>query len=115
MSAPGAISGSLDRPGPELSATLGRLCVRVLLACGLLLIFVPLLLTLYLSVFDEKLILFPPRGYTLSWYSAILPNFGGAIAVSVELAAGSVVGALLLGVPAGIAEWMLRAANPEAE
>jgi putative spermidine/putrescine transport system permease protein len=94
---------SLYRPRSTLSAALGRFGVSVLVACGLLVIFVPLLLTLYLSVFDEKLILFPPRGYTLSWYAAILPNFGGAIAITVELAVASVVGSLLLGVPAGIA------------
>jgi putative spermidine/putrescine transport system permease protein len=63
---------------------------------------VPLLLTLYLSLFDEKLILFPPRGYTLSWYSAIWPNFGDAIVTSLELGAGAVAGSLLLGIPAGI-------------
>jgi putative spermidine/putrescine transport system permease protein len=67
-----------------------------------LLIVVPLLLTLYLSIFDEKLILFPPRGYTLNWYPAILPNFGAAIVTSLELGAAAVIGSLLLGVPAGI-------------
>jgi putative spermidine/putrescine transport system permease protein len=94
---------SIQRPFPNLSAVLGRSCVWTLIVCGLLVIFVPLLLTLYLSVFDEKLILFPPRGYTLSWYAAILPNFGGAVAITIELAAASVVGSLLIGVPAGIA------------
>jgi putative spermidine/putrescine transport system permease protein len=94
---------SIQRPFPNLSAILGRSCVWTLIVCGLLVIFVPLLLTLYLSVFDEKLILFPPRGYTLSWYAAILPNFGGAVAITIELAAASVVGSLLIGVPAGIA------------
>ncbi len=67
---------TLDRPQPELSGALGRFFLGALIACGLLIIFVPLLLTLYLSVFDEKLISFPPRGYTLSWYRAIVPNFG---------------------------------------
>src|SRR5271169_1847539 len=94
---------SIPRPSPNLSAILGRSCVWALIVCGLLVIFVPLLLTLYLSVFNEKLILFPPRGYTLSWYAAILPNFGGAVAITVELAVASVVGSLLIGVPAGIA------------
>ena len=74
-----------------------------LIIIGLLIIFVPLLLTLYLSVFDEKLIAFPPPGYTLSWYPAILPTFGSAVVTSLELAFGSVIGSLLLGVPAGIA------------
>ena len=88
---------------PEISATLGGWCVRLLVAAGLLVIFVPMLLTLYLSLFDEKLILFPPRGYTLSWYGAIWANFGGSVAVTLELALASVAGSLLVGVPAGIA------------
>src|SRR5579863_2324379 len=79
-----------------------RVVVLALIACGAALIVVPLLLTLYLSVFNEKLILFPPRGYTLDWYPAIVPNFGSAIVTSVQLAASSVAGSLLFGVPAGI-------------
>ena len=71
-------------------------------ACGVVLIVVPLLLTIYLSVFDEKLILFPPRGYTLSWYRAIVPNFGGAFITSLKLAAASASASLMLGIPAGI-------------
>lgn len=94
---------SLHHARPEPSAAIGRLGIWTLIVCGLLVIFVPLLLTLYLSVFDEQLIAFPPPGYTLSWYAAIIPNFGGAVVVSLELAFGSVVGSLLLGVPAGIA------------
>jgi putative spermidine/putrescine transport system permease protein len=79
-----------------------RVVVLGLIGCGATLIVVPLLLTLYLSLFDEKLILFPPRGYTLSWYPAILPNFGNAVLTSVKLGAASVAGSLLLGIPAGI-------------
>jgi len=72
------------------------------IACGAVLIVVPLLLTFYLSVFDEKLILFPPRGYTLAWYSAIAPSFGRSVVASLQLGALSVAGSLLLGIPAGI-------------
>jgi putative spermidine/putrescine transport system permease protein len=82
---------------------LGRVSLWVLIGPGLLVIFVPMLLTAYLSVFDEKLILFPPRGYTLGWYGAIWPNFGDAVAITIELAIASVLGSLILGVPAGIA------------
>jgi putative spermidine/putrescine transport system permease protein len=70
---------------------------------GLLLIFLPLVLTAYLSVFADRLITFPPSGYTLSWYRQVLPNFGGSILTSVEIALLSVGLAVLLGVPAGIA------------
>ena len=76
---------------------------HLLVVIGVALIGVPLALTLYLSLFDEKLILFPPRGYTLSWYPAIIPNFGGPLLTSLELAVLAVAGSLLLGVPAGIA------------
>ena len=79
-----------------------RALVLALVTAGATLIVVPLLLTLYLSVFDEKLILFPPRGYTLSWYPAILPNFGKAVLTSVQLGVAAVGGSLLLGIPAGI-------------
>jgi putative spermidine/putrescine transport system permease protein len=92
-----------ERAHDDILALLGRVLVWALIAAGLVIIFVPLLLTLYLSLFNEKLILFPPAGYTLSWYAAIIPNFGDAIVISLELAVGSVIGSLLIGVPAGIA------------
>lgn len=79
-----------------------RAIVHGLIVCGAILIVVPLLLTLYLSVFNEQLILFPPRGYTLSWYPAILPNFGAAILTSLQLGLAAVSGSLLIGLPAGI-------------
>jgi putative spermidine/putrescine transport system permease protein len=79
-----------------------RAIIVALIACGAALIIVPLLLTLYLSVFDEKLILFPPRGYTLAWYAAIVANFGKAAMTSLRLGALSVVGSLAIGIPAGI-------------
>jgi putative spermidine/putrescine transport system permease protein len=88
--------------GRGVFARLEEAGVNVIVWVGIGLIGVPLLLTLYLSVFNEKLILFPPRGYTLAWYAAIVPNFGGAIVVSFELALASVMGSLLIGVPAGI-------------
>ena len=93
---------------------LGHAVVTALIVCGIIIIFVPLLLTLYLSFFDEKLIIFPPHGYTLSWYGAILPNFGDSIVISLELAFWSVVGSLLLGVPAGIALWRHRSRTTSA-
>jgi putative spermidine/putrescine transport system permease protein len=79
-----------------------RTIVLALIICGAVLIVVPLLLTLYLSLFDEKLVLFPPRGYTLDWYSAIVPNFGGAVLTSLRLGAFAVAGSLAIGIPAGI-------------
>jgi putative spermidine/putrescine transport system permease protein len=85
-----------------LGAWVERAAVWLLIGCGAALIFVPLLVTLYLSVFDEKLIVFPPHGYTLHWYGQIIPQFGSALATSLEVAVASVAVSLLLGVPAGI-------------
>ena len=76
--------------------------VTALIVLGAAVIFVPLLLTFYLSVFDETLITFPPHGYTLRWYARILPEFGGALRTSLETAVVAVVVSLLVGVPAGI-------------
>lgn len=87
----------------RLLPRLERAGVSLAIAAGVAIVGVPLLLTIYLSLFDEKLILFPPRGYTLAWYPAIIPNFGAAILTSFELAFASVAGSLLLGIPAGIA------------
>ncbi len=85
------------------AAALERALLRALLALGLIAIFLPLALTLYLSVFDETLIVFPPRGYTLRWYPMILPQFGAPLLTSLRVAAVAVAVSLLLGVPAGIA------------
>jgi putative spermidine/putrescine transport system permease protein len=76
--------------------------VSLLVALGVALIGVPLVLTLYLSVFDEKLILFPPHAYTLAWYPALSASFGAPIWTSLRLGIAAVAGSLLLGVPAGI-------------
>lgn len=83
-------------------AMLGRPVMAVLLGLGGAMIFLPLLLTLYLSTFSDAFIVFPPSGYSLKWYPAIIPQFGGAIATSVELAVLSVVTSLAVGLPAGI-------------
>ena len=81
---------------------LSRAVVRALVALGIAAVFLPLVLTLYLSVFDETIIVFPPRGYTLTWYARILDTFGGALGTSLMVALTATACSLLLGVPAGI-------------
>jgi putative spermidine/putrescine transport system permease protein len=76
--------------------------VSLLVSLGVALIGVPLFLTLYLSIFDEKLILFPPHAYTLDWYKHIPATFGAPIWTSLQLAIAATICGLLLGVPAGI-------------
>ena len=74
----------------------------LLALCAVAMIFLPLVLTFYLSVFDETLIVFPPHGYTLRWYARIWPEFGDALRTSFFAAIAAVVVSLLIGVPAGI-------------
>jgi putative spermidine/putrescine transport system permease protein len=85
-----------------MTGALERFGLGVLVWLGVAVIGVPLLLTVYLSFFDEKLILFPPHAYTLTWYVRIFGTFGGAVLTSLELALAAVAGSLLVGVPAGI-------------
>ena len=79
-----------------------RWTVNTLVGVAVAVIFVPLVLTVYLSVFDETLIVFPPRGYTMRWYARILPEFGGPLRTSGLTAVTATFVSLLIGVPAGI-------------
>ncbi len=101
--APAAARRGMGVPTWQLAAAAERAGVWLLIAIGIAAIFVPLLLTIYLSFFNEKLILFPPHGYTVSWYGAILPNFGAAIVTSLELGLAAVACSLVVGVPAAVA------------
>jgi putative spermidine/putrescine transport system permease protein len=97
---------STIRPATRAPAplrTAERIAMATLIACGGIVIVGPLLLTLYLSVFDETIILFPPKGYTLHWYAAMVPQFARPLLVSLEIGVVAVVGSLLVGVPAGLA------------
>src|SRR4051812_14537939 len=86
----------------SIGAAAQRWTVNTLVGVAIAAIFVPLLLTLYLSVFDETLIVFPPKGYTLSWYPRIIPEFGKALRTSGLTAVTATCLSLLIGVPAGI-------------
>jgi putative spermidine/putrescine transport system permease protein len=95
----------------DLSTTMQRAGTTILVAIALAMIFVPLVLTAYLSVFNETLIVFPPpHGYTLSWYARILATFGPAIRTSLVTALGASAISLAIGVPAaiGLARYRFR-------
>jgi putative spermidine/putrescine transport system permease protein len=80
----------------------GRAATRLLIVLACLTIFLPMLLTLYLSLFNEQMIVFPPHGYTLAWYPRIAANFGAPIWNSLRIALAAVALSLLIGIPAGI-------------
>ena len=89
-------------PSSAASEAAGRWLVRLLLAAAIAVVFVPLVLTFYLSVFDEALIVFPPHAYTARWYARILPEFGTALRTSLLVALAAAAVSLVLGVPAAI-------------
>jgi putative spermidine/putrescine transport system permease protein len=80
----------------------GRAATTLLIVLACLTIFLPMLLTLYLSLFNEQMIVFPPHGYTLAWYPRIAANFGAPIWNSLRIALAAVALSLLIGIPAGI-------------
>jgi putative spermidine/putrescine transport system permease protein len=80
----------------------GRAATTTLIALAGLTIFLPMLLTLYLSLFNEQMIVFPPHGYTTAWYPRIAASFGAPIWTSLRIAVAAVALSLLIGVPAGI-------------
>lgn len=82
---------------------LGRIATHVLVGAGVVAVVLPLALTLYLSTFDETLITFPPKGYTLHWFVGIIPTFGAALRTSAITALLATCISLAVGVPAAIA------------
>ncbi len=91
-----------DARGRSAGKMVRRGAVNALVTIAVAAIFVPLILTIYLSVFDETIIVFPPKGYTLAWYARILPEFGAPLQTSMVTAVSATCLSLLIGVPAAI-------------
>jgi putative spermidine/putrescine transport system permease protein len=88
----------------NLRGPIGWLLIPVTLAV-LAFILAPLLVTVAISISDTPYVVFPPRGFTLTWYLKILqdPDFQASLTFSAALATGATLGALSLGVPAAFA------------
>lgn len=82
---------------------MSRLLARLLALAGVLAVFAPLVLTLYVSTFSDKLIRFPPSGHSMSWYPESINYFASSIVTSFYLAAVSALISLAFGAIAGIA------------
>jgi len=65
----------------------------------------PLIAVIWVSFFENKIIGFPPTGYTLKWYfnAWSLGRFHRGFVLSVEVGLMATAASLLLGVPAAIA------------
>lgn len=75
--------------------------LRAIVGIILLLVIAPLLVPLLMSISDTAYIVFPPQGFTLKWYAAVLsnPEARGSFLFSLELAAIVTAVSLLLGIP----------------
>ncbi len=93
------------------TAVLGAVTVLVLAF-----ILAPLLVAVAVSVSDSPFVTFPPKGFTLAWYSKVLTEraFLAAALLSVELALAATFLSLLMGIPAAFALTRLRFAGAEA-
>lgn len=88
----------------RLSGPLGWAAVLAAFAAVIFLL-APLVVTIALSVSDTPYIVFPPRGFTLTWYAKTLQDheFLASLWFSTLLALGATAGALMLGIPAAFA------------
>ncbi len=75
--------------------------LKVVVGIILLIVVAPLIVPLLMSISDTPFIVFPPRGFTLKWYGAVLanPEARASFLFSLELAAIVTGVSLMLGVP----------------
>lgn len=85
--------------------------LKIVVAIILLAVVAPLIVPLLMSISDTPYIVFPPQGFTLKWYGAVLsnPDAQGSFLFSLQLAAMVTALSLLLGVPcaAGLTRYKL--------
>lgn len=65
----------------------------------------PLLIIVWASLFANRILTFPPSGYTLNWFARAweLQDFASGFMTSLQVGACATLAALLLGVPAALA------------
>jgi putative spermidine/putrescine transport system permease protein len=70
-----------------------------------LFMFTPLVFVLWVSVFQNEVVTFPPQGYTLRWFGNAWanPSFLGGFLTSIQIGIFAMLAGLALGVPASFA------------
>lgn len=81
-----------------------RAALNAVAGLGYFVIVAPILFVIWLSVFKNEIVSFPPEGYTLRWFAHILDqnNFVGGFTTSLQVGVVAMLGGLLLGVPASL-------------
>ena len=93
----------------------GRTAFHALIALIFLFLLGPLLMIVWASFFKDKILIFPPTGYSLAWYPAAwaMQDFANGFLMSVKVGACATLASLVLGVPAALA--VERRAFPGSE
>lgn len=86
------------------SRRFGRIALIGAATLGYAVILTPIFFVCWLSFFDNEIITFPPRGYTLRWFANIFDqnNFVGGFLTSLHVGIAAMIGGLVLGVPASL-------------
>jgi putative spermidine/putrescine transport system permease protein len=94
-------------PGTPSTSRLtpGRIVLRLAAGLGFAYILLPLALISWLAFFRNPVVSFPPEGYTLRWFRAILDqrNFVDGFRLSLEVGLFAMLTGLAVGVPASLA------------
>ncbi len=103
---------STSRRSLPLADRIGRAVLIAVTAFSVLLLVAPSLIVIAISFEPRAYISFPPSGFTLRWYQAVLENrqLMDSIVVSLRTALMVMVICLVIGVPAAFAS--VRAAFP---
>jgi putative spermidine/putrescine transport system permease protein len=84
---------------------LGTVILRLTVVVIMALILLPVVLVFWISVFSTSFIAFPPPGYSLKWYAALLSqsSFVDAALLSVEVASISMILSVVFGMMTSLA------------
>jgi putative spermidine/putrescine transport system permease protein len=93
-----------DTSRPHRRVPIGRWALKGAAALALAFILLPLVLVTWLAFFRQEIPSFPPEGYSLAWFGAVLDNksFVGGFVLSAEVAVAATVIGLALAVPASL-------------
>jgi putative spermidine/putrescine transport system permease protein len=103
-------AAAYDRPAafantPRRRIPVGRWLLNGAAGLSLGFILLPLALITWLAFFRQEIPSFPPEGYSLRWFGAVLDNksFAGGFVLSFEVAIAATLIGLALAVPASLA------------
>jgi putative spermidine/putrescine transport system permease protein len=103
-------AAAYDRPAalanaPRRRVPAGRWLLNGVAGVSLAFILLPLVLVTWLAFFRQEIPSFPPEGYSLQWFGAVLGNktFADGFILSFEVAVAATLIGLALAVPASLA------------